>query len=231
MRGTFPFPPLACAWTALALSVIGLPLKTRAELVWKQKTVELHADAKSTVLEARFPFSNTGETPVDVTQVESSCGCTVASLEKRHYEPHESGEIVARYTVGTQAGVQKKTVLVETGDGHSPTTLTLEIHIPEIVRVRPAFVQWKHGESPASKSITLEIVQDIPATDVAVRSSAAGFEAEVKPLVPGRKYELKVHPLTTDQQQFSTLNIRCRFGDEEKSFSAYASVRMVETKD
>ena len=107
----------------------------------------------------------------------------------------------------------------------------MEIHVPEVVRVQPAFVQWKHGESSAAKTITLEILQDIPAKDVSVRSSAAGFEAEVKPLVPGRKYELNIHPLTTDQQRFSTLNIRCRFGDEEKVFSAYASVRMVETKD
>ena len=109
---TFLSFPVVFAWMAMALFVVGVPPKVRAEIVWKQKTVELHADAKSTVLEARFPFSNAGGRPVDITQVESSCGCTVVSLEKRHYEPHEGGEIVARYTVGTQAGVQKKTVLV-----------------------------------------------------------------------------------------------------------------------
>ena len=74
----------------------GLPPDSRAEIVWKQKVIALQANAKSTVLEARFPFTNAGPGPVDITQVESSCGCTVVSLDKRHYEAGEGGEIVAR---------------------------------------------------------------------------------------------------------------------------------------
>ena len=202
-----------------------------AELTWKQKTVELHADAKSTVLEARFPFTNTGDTPVDITGVESSCGCTTVALEKRHYEPRDSGEIVARYTLGVQVGETKKTVQVVTNDGQEPTILTLDIYIPEVVRIKPAFVTWKHGEPLTAKVITLEMLQDPPAKDVSAQSSAVNFVTEIKALVPGRRYELTVRPKSTDQQQFSTLAIQCRFGDEEKTFRAYATVRPPEIKD
>ena len=231
MPDNFPSFPAALALMVAGFFVVGYPSKATAEIVWKQTVVELRADAKSSVLDARFPFSNAGATAVDITQAESSCGCTVVNLAKRHYEPGESGEIVARYTVGSQMGVQKKTVLVETNDGHPPTTLTLEIHLPEIVRMQPSFLRWKHGEPPAAKKITLEILQEVPAEVVTVRSSAVGFDVEAKPLIPGRKFELTVHPLNTDQRQFSTLTVRCRFGDEEKDFFAYASVQTAETKD
>ena len=213
--------------TALVFALWALACRSpaRAELAWKQRVVELRADAQSTVLEARFPFTNAGTKAVDVTQVESSCGCTVVSLEKRHYEPHESGEIVAKYTVGSQVGEQNKTVQVQTNDGRPPTVLTLDVHIPQILSIQPPFLVWRHGESPDPKTIRVEVAQDTPAKDVAVQSTAVGFRADLVPSVPGRKYELTVRPLSTDQHQFSTLVIRCRFGDQEKLFRAYATVR------
>lgn len=219
-----------CTVFIVAIATLMLP-QARAELLWKQQAAELYADAKSTVLEARFPFTNTGNAAVDITSVESSCGCTTVNLEKRHYEPRESGEIVARYTIGTQTGAQKKTVQVETNDGKGPTVLTLNIQIPEILRIQPSFVQWNHGEATTPKIITLEMLQDTPAKDLAVQSTAANFTADLKTLVPGRKYELTVRPKSTDQHQFSTLNIRCRFGEDEKVFRAFAAVRPQEPKD
>ena len=118
------------------LAFIAAP-SASAELNWAQKTVELQADARSLVLEAHFHFTNVGAGPVEIRNVESSCGCTTTALEKRTYKPAESGEIVAKYTVGTHTGRQEKTLLVQTDDGRAPTTLTLVVHVPEILRVTP----------------------------------------------------------------------------------------------
>ncbi len=222
-------PSLLRAALVFAMAAVGCRSQARAELAWKQRVVELQAEADSTVLEARFPFTNTGVKAIDVTQVESSCGCTVVSLEKRHYEPHESGEIVAKYTVSSQAGEQTKTVQVETNDGQPPTVLTLSIHVPQVLSIQPPFLVWRHGELPNPKTISVEVAKDFSAKDVSVQSSAVGFVAGLVPLVPGRKYELTVHPQSTDQHQFSTLVIRCHFGDQEKFFRAYATVRARET--
>ncbi len=224
-------PFALCRAVLLSAITAILTSSAHAELAWKQKTVELRADAKSTVLEARFPFTNTGAAPVEITGVESSCGCTTVSLEKRRYEPQEAGEIIAKYTVGTQSGAETKTVQVVTNDGREPTVLTLNIQVPEIVRIKPSFLQWSHGESLSEKKVTLEMLQDTPVKEPTAQSSAANFTTEIKTLVPGRKYELVVRPLRTDQPQFSTLTIRCRFGEDEKVFRAYASVRMDETRE
>ncbi len=224
-------PALLFLLVLLGTGFIGMVHPTLGELDWTQRSVDLRADAKSTVLEARFPFTNKGNTAVEVTQVESSCGCTVVSLEKRRYAPKEQGEIVARYTVGTAVGDQKKTVEVVTSDSPEPVILTLDIHIPEILRIRPAFVSWDHGEPLTAKTIILETRQDTPFKDLSVQSSAVAFGTEVKPLVPGRKYEVRIVPKSTDQRQFSTLTIQGRFGNEERVFRAYASVRPPEPKD
>lgn len=202
-----------------------LPGRTDAELTWAKKTVELQADARTTVLEAKFHFTNTGRQPVEVRQIESSCGCTTAELEKRHYETGESGDIVARYTIGNHVGQQSKTVAVFTSDREEPTTLTLAVQIPEVLRITPSFVAWKHAEDAKPKTITLEMLQDTPVEDLTVQSSNAGISVVLQTLTKGRKYRLDITPAQTAQTAFATLTIRCRFGDEEKTFRAYATVK------
>ena len=209
--------------TVIALCAAASP--AFAELTWAQKTVELDGDARSPVLEAHFHFTNTGSNPVEIRNVESSCGCTTTALEKRVYKPQESGEIVAKYTVGTHTGLQRKTLLVQTDDGSAPTTLTLVAHILEILRVTPSFVTWSHNEPATPKQITLELVQNTPFDEISVDSSSAHATAKLVPVTKGRKYDLIVTPEQTDRFLLAKLTIHCRFGTEEKTFVAYATVK------
>ena len=206
-----------------------LAQRAGAELTWAKKTVELKADARTTVLEAKFHFTNTGKQAVDVRQIESDCGCTTAELEKRHYEPGASGDIVARYTVGSHVGLQTKTIAVSTSDQDRPTLLTLAVQIPEILRIAPPYVAWKHGEVAQAKAITLELLQDTPIDSITVQSSNVGIGVAMQTLVKGRKYRLDITPAQTAQMVFATLTIHCQYGDEEKTFRAYATVKASET--
>ena len=217
---------IRCALLCTACLVLAsFAANTRAALDWPQKSVEVKTDAEAPVVEVRFPFKNNGTTPVDVTQVESSCGCTTVALEKRHYAPGEGGEIVARYTVADHTGLQKKTVLVATGDGADPVELTLAVRIPEVLRITPSFVTWKHDEAPKPKTITLEVMQDTPLKEITVQSSSAAVTAELQTVTKGRRYRVTVTPGHTDQNLFATLLIRCQFGDSEKVFRSYATVQ------
>ena len=210
---------LACIWTAFPL---------RAELTWTQKTVELSTDGKTSVLEARFPFTNGGATSVDIRQVQTSCGCTTVALAQRHFEPGQAGEIVAHYAIGNQVGLQKKMILVSITGSPGFTALTLVVHIPELVRVRPNFVTWNHDEPNAEKIITIESAdpEALPLTNLTVLSSNNAFTADLEPLLEGNRYEISVTPKTTAKQLFATLTIRCHVGAEEKTFLAYASVQL-----
>ncbi len=211
--------------------VLWLTGRASAELTWTKKVIELKADARTTVLEAKFHFTNTGKTAVDIRQIESSCGCTTAELEQRHYEPGASGDIIARYTVGSHVGLQTKTISVASTDRDQPTMLTLAVQIPEILRITPPFVAWKHGEEAKVRQITLELLQETPLNDIAVQSSNAGIKVTLQTLVKGRKYRLDITPAQTDQVVFATLTIHCQYGDEDKTFRAYATVKPVQTSD
>lgn len=215
---------LVFSFAMLALASLGIPC-AHAELTWGQKTVELQATAGTEVLEAHFLFTNTGPAPVDIRQVESSCGCTTTELSERHYEPGKSGEIVARYTTAGHMGFQKKTIAVFTSSQPEPATLTLIVHIPEIMSIQPAFVTWAHDESTKPKVITLELLQDTPLKDIAVQSSNAAVGVALQPIVKDRKYLLTVTPAQTGQFVHAILTVHCLFGSKEQTFRTYATVQ------
>ena len=214
------------AFFSLLLAGIAFAATPRAfaELTWAQKTADVDGDARSPVLEAHYHFTNTGSSPVEIRNVETSCGCTTAALEKRTYQPGETGEIVAKYTVGTHTGVQRKTLLVQTNDGKD-TTLNLNAHILEILRVTPTVVTWSHNEANGPKRISLELVQETPFDEISVESSTPHVTAKLVAITKGRKYDLLVTPEQTDRFLYCKLTIHCRFGAEEKSFIAYATVK------
>ena len=132
---------------------------------------------------------------------------------------------MARYTVGSHTGQQTKPVAGFPSDREAPTTLTLSVQIPEVLRIAPPYVAWKHAEDAKTKAITLEQVQEMPVEDISVQSSNAGINVALQTVVKGRKYRLDVTPAQTAQTSFATLTIRCRYGEEEKTYRAYATVK------
>ena len=218
-HGLSPRPWLAALFFLVTMA------SAHAGLTWAQKKVELEADAGTEVLEAHFHFTNDGAVPVDIRQVESSCGCTTAELVQRHYEPGQTGEIVARYTVAGHMGTQTKTLAVLSSDRAAPTTLTLAIHIAEIARLQPAFVTWAHDEPRTPKTITLDMLQAVAPRDVNVESSSTEVSAELRTVVKDRKYQLVVTPAGTGQFVHAILTIHCRFGEKEQTFRSYATVQ------
>ena len=61
--------------------------------------------------ERLFTFKNTGNAPIVITQVRSSCGCTVPSYSKEPIMPGQSSEIQVKYATN-RLGVFKKTITV-----------------------------------------------------------------------------------------------------------------------
>jgi len=58
-----------------------------------------------------FNFINTGEAPLLITKLKTSCGCTVPSYSKAPILPGESGEILIKYNT-KKLGAFTKTVTV-----------------------------------------------------------------------------------------------------------------------
>lgn len=72
-----------------------------------------------------FTFSNSGETPLLIQNVKTSCGCTVPEWPKKPIKPGENGKIEIEYDT-THPGMFQKTITVFYNGKNSPETLTIK---------------------------------------------------------------------------------------------------------
>jgi hypothetical protein len=75
--------------------------------------------------ERTFTFKNTGDAPIAISQVKTSCGCTVPSYSKDLVLPGQSGEIKVKYATN-RVGVFKKTITVTSNASESSKILMIK---------------------------------------------------------------------------------------------------------
>ncbi len=194
---------------------------TQAQLAWEKTEVELRPKPGEENAVAQFKYTNKGDKPIRITNVKSSCGCTVPALKKNEVAPGESGEITATFNIGGRTGTQVKTVAVQTDDPSQPmTNLVLKAVIPEMVQVQPAFVYWETGEAAKPKTITVRAGKDVAVGALNVTSSSPDFSTKVEKSEAG-EFLIHVQPKDTSAQLSATLTIKT---DLPKPF--YASARV-----
>ncbi len=71
---------------------------------------------------ATFTFTNTGSTPLYVTNVKASCGCTATDYTKEPIQPGATGYVKATYNPKNRPGKFNKSITV-TSNTEKPTTL------------------------------------------------------------------------------------------------------------
>ena len=82
--------------------------------------LELNADGNCS-----FDFSNSGETPLVIQNVKTSCGCTVPQWPKKPIKPGKSGTVEIIYDT-SHPGMFSKTVTVFYNGQDSPLSLTIK---------------------------------------------------------------------------------------------------------
>jgi hypothetical protein len=89
-------------------------------------------------LHCEFKFTNKGSGMLEIKDVQPTCGCTVPELEKKKYEPGESGAIKVNFSPGSNIGSVTKLLYVISNDKVNPRlTLTLRANIIKKVQVNP----------------------------------------------------------------------------------------------
>ena len=97
---------------AFLLLVLATPVF--GQLKWENPEQTVIAKPQDKVLVTKFRFTNVGTSPVKITDLRPSCGCTTAVLEKKEYAPGESGEIEAKFKFNGRVGHQEKWIVVTT---------------------------------------------------------------------------------------------------------------------
>ena len=67
----------------------------------------------------QFKFTNTGTSELEITQVRSSCGCTIPKKPEAPIAPGETGEIQVKYDTN-RLGPIRKTITVNSNAAETP---------------------------------------------------------------------------------------------------------------
>lgn len=177
-----------------------------ADLSWDKQVQEFHTVPEDKAVTAHFGFKNTGNEPVTIKRVVTSCGCTTAKLTKNTYAPGESGEIEVKFSFGGRRGAQRKLVSVTSADKQE-WKLDLRCWIHEPLTMSPALVYWKSGTEPQPKVVKLSAAPGQPISVKSVKSSSPRFKTTLAEVKPGQEYALTVTPTDTAENTSAELTI------------------------
>lgn len=67
-----------------------------------------------------YKFKNVGSERLIISRIQSTCGCTVPELNKKEYDPGESGEIKISFTSSSRDGTELKHLYIHSNDATNP---------------------------------------------------------------------------------------------------------------
>lgn len=112
----------------LFLGVFGYTLQAqekKAEINFETDVIDYGEIAHGADGLREFKFTNTGNAPLIITKVYSTCGCTVPTPPKDPIMPGDSAVIKVKYKTNLPGGPIRKTITVYTNASKQPYTLKI----------------------------------------------------------------------------------------------------------
>jgi hypothetical protein len=169
--------PLSVSVFALLLSA----LTARAQLQFSQSSVEAGDVRCGAPLVHDFTFRNSATQPIEIIDIQASCGCLKPRLEPRTISPGESGTLHIEVNTLTQsAGPHTWEVHVryQIRDGAQEAVLRLVGNIVAEISVEPCQLTIHAGRA-ISHELRLTDVRPHPLNITAVRSTSPKITASV----------------------------------------------------
>ena len=145
-------------------------------------------------LDAVFNITNTGNAPLEIIDIKTSCGCTVPSIGKRLLDPGESTVFKVHLRPPNVAGLVDKKVTIKTNDPAIPTiVVSLLANVVLELSIEPQFVRFENvlRSDQATRDIVLVpkdaekfkitgIVSDSPYLSTSIVQEASRYRVTVK---------------------------------------------------
>lgn len=91
------------------------------KIVFKEDVHDFGKVPRGPEIQYNFKFTNKGNANLIIERVQTSCGCTGATVgEKTEYKKNESGEIKVNFTTQGREGHQEKTIIIYSNDPENP---------------------------------------------------------------------------------------------------------------
>ena len=109
-----------------------------------------------------FQFTNVGSETLVITDVRSTCGCTVPELAKKEYQPGEQGKVTVIFNPENRANNQRKTINVTTDSRATPRVgLTITSNITKVLEVQPRIANLGRVFKGDEKGLKINILGTI----------------------------------------------------------------------
>ena len=87
-----------------------------AKIKFKAETIDYGTIEKGSDGVRVFEFTNTGDAPLIITDVKSSCGCTIPSKPKDPIMPGKTGEIKVKYDTNRVNPIRKTITVISNAE-------------------------------------------------------------------------------------------------------------------
>ncbi len=111
--------------TLLMFSFIGFSQEKQAKVEFKQAEINYGTINKGSDGTRIFEFTNTGDAPLIINRVKSSCGCTVPSKPTQPILPGKTDKIVVKYNT-SHVGPFRKTITVYSNASNNVVILKIK---------------------------------------------------------------------------------------------------------
>jgi hypothetical protein len=198
-------------WAAAVLLFFPFWEEARAEVVWEKTEVSFLPAFGEKKLSSTLPFKNTGEKPMRIAKIASSCGCTAGTADKQEYQPGETG--VLTVNVDMEKFLYQSTRIYHvavTWEDKTVSIVSVKIKSPGTLKFFPTAVFWRKGEPLSPKEIRVDLEARGPAETLTVSSSDPVFSVELVPVVKGQAYRMIVTP-NNSAPKIGTFNVEAKF--------------------
>lgn len=141
-------------------------LKGKGRLVFAHTTLDTGVVLDSETPELNFTFKNLGSGPLEILDIKAACGCTATDLEKKVYQPGESGSLHVVFDPKGKRGAVARNITITTDqENDSVHTLVVRSFVKPQVIVEPMQIAYTPVEKGSSST-----------RDVHVQGRFEGFE-------------------------------------------------------
>lgn len=153
--------------------------------------------AEGSKIDHTFRFQNSGDAPLVINKVRSSCGCTAALLSADRLAPGEWGELKTTFDSRGFQGKINKTIYIHSNDpGPQPTRFRLQGEVLKELVVQPSRLRFRagHRQPPFKATINLRNGGQTPLFLSNLKTTSEELQAKLSAsqLAPGQSVQIAI---------------------------------------
>jgi len=112
MKNLFAVILLGVSVVTFSQEVVKVDSANAPVITFDEQLFEFGQITQGDVVEHVFAFTNTGKSPLILSNVKTTCGCTVPTWPREPIAAGESSEILVRFNSRGKSGMQNKTITI-----------------------------------------------------------------------------------------------------------------------